>query len=135
MAEKLTLSLLDVLKLHEGLAALDGVATGDGKVQRFDFDEGLTWNIAKDVRLVAAEKETYELARASLGTKHGIVNGMKLTADNAAAAAAFMEADEKLKAKRVELTGILRLPRTALQKAGVKIPGILANLYPIVDDK
>lgn len=135
MAEKITVTVKDALKLQEGLRALDGVADREGKVERFELDADLCWNVAKDRRIVDGAVETYEKARKALGTTHGVVDRMKLTDANAASVAAFIEGDDKLLAKPVELTGVLKLKRTELQKAGVRTPGILANLMPILDDR
>lgn len=134
MADKLTLSNREILKLNEGLCALDGVADKEGKIERFNLDDKLVWNVTKARRIVESAVETYRLARKSVGARHGVVDGMKLTEANAASVALFMEADEKLQAQTNELIGILKLKRSELQAAGVKIPGILSNLYPIITD-
>ncbi len=130
------LLLRDVLKLHEGLARLEGATDKDGRTAPYDFDAATVWDIT--VNLVVAESATgtYERARTTLGKTHGVVAGMAVTDVNAPAVAAFIAADEELKAKpSVALTAFKRFSRTALQKAGVKNPAVLAKLYPIIDDK
>lgn len=134
MAEKFSVTVRDALKLQEGLSALDGVADKEGKVERFELDADLCWNAAKNRRIVDGAVETYQKAKKALGATHGVVDRMKLTEANAASVAKFIEGDEALLNKSVELTGILKLKRKELQAAGVKTPGILANLMPILSD-
>lgn len=124
----------EILKVHEGLTALDGVASKDGSVIRFEFDDSLSWNIAKDRRIFEEAKKNYDLACKTLATSLKIVDGQKVTDENAERVAKFIEGCEKIRDKTQDLSGVLRISRKDLQKAGVKIPGILSNLMPILND-
>lgn len=135
MAEKITATNREILKIHEGIAALDGIANSEGKVDRFDLDVDLVWNVAKNRRIIEGAVETYQKARRSLLQKHKVIDRMKITPENAANIATFQEEEEKLLEKSNELTGILKLKRSDLTKAGVRVPGILSNLILILDDK
>lgn len=134
MAEKLTLSVRDLLKIDEGLRSLDGVSNEAGKITRFDFESGLAWNIAKNQDITERALAPYNRAVAALQAKHGIVERMQLTEENAAAVATFADKRNELLDKSVEVNGILKLSRSDLQTAGVKIPGVLKNLMQILKD-
>lgn len=135
MAEKPTsLTNREILRLHEGLTALDGVGAKDGSVLRFEFDDSMAWNVAKNRRIIEEAKKNYDLACKTLAVSLKIVEGQKVTDENAERVAKFIEGCEKIRDKTQDLTGILRISRKDLQKAGVKIPGILSNLMPILSD-
>jgi len=136
MAEKLILSNRAILKIHTGLRNLDGVASEAGKITRFDFDENVTWNIAKNIVLVERALEAYERARKSLLAKHAIVEGVQhqITEENAGKYATFMEEIEKLKDKQVEITGVLKLKKTELKEGGLNVPSIFADLMEIIKE-
>lgn len=123
----------EIQKLHEGLVALDGVAGSGGSIVRFDLDDALVWTVAKNRAIVERAVETLQRARKALGAKYGVVEGMKLTAENAAQAAAYMDAVETLLEQENELAGLANIKLSALQKAGVKVPGVLVNLGAILD--
>lgn len=135
MAEpKITLTNKQISKSVEGLKSLDGVSNEAQKIERFDFDENLGWNIAKNRHIFENAEEVYQKAKASLAARLGIVENMKLTSENAAAVAKFVEQNNALLEKTQELNGILKISRSALFKAGVKIPGIYTCLMPIIVD-
>lgn len=125
----------DIVKLYEGIVALDGQADKEGKVERFDLDDDTSWQVAKCRRILEGAVETHQKERKKLGAKHKIVEGMKLTTENAPVVADFMIACEELLDRTNELNGLLKLKLSALRKAGVKTPGILSNLMPLIDDK
>lgn len=135
MAEpRITLTNRQILKLVEGLKSLDGVSNEAQKIERFDFDENLGWNVAKDRHLCEEAEEVYKKSKASLAARLGVVENMKLTPENAAAVAKFIEQNNDRLEKTQELNGILKISRSALFKAGVKIPGIYTCLMPILVD-
>ena len=90
--------------------------------------------ISKDRCQVEDGKRAFEVGLKLLQVTHKIIEGQKITDENAERVAKFIDAREKLLDKEVELTGVLRLSRAALAKAGVKIPGIFSNLMPILTD-
>lgn len=135
MPEKLTLSNREIQKLHEGLVALDGIADKDGSVLRFDLTDKMVWDVCKNRTIVERAVDTHKKARKAIGARYGVVEGMKVTPEKAADVAGFLYACEELLDATNELNGLLKLKRNDLQKAGVKVPGILVNLVPILDDK
>ncbi len=135
MADKpITLPNRTIVKLVEGLKALDGVSNDTAKIERYDFDESLGWNIAKDRDIFERAETVYHKAKASLAGRLGIVEQMKLTPENAPKVAEFIEKNDKLLDQTQELSGVLKLSRKALFQAGVKIPGIYTALMPILSD-
>jgi hypothetical protein len=136
MAEKpLTLSNREILNLHEGLSALDGVVDRAGsntEVTRFTFDDKLSWNIAKNLDIVERATVLYQKARKSAAGKLGVVPGMKVTPENAANVAKYQEAEDALLEKTQDLVGTLRLTRSQLQSGNKIPPSVLKNLMPLL---
>lgn len=138
MAEKpLTLSNREILNLKEGLSSLDGVidkAGSNTEVTRFTFDDKLTWNIAKDLDIVERATLLYQKARRSTAAKLGVIDGMKVTQENAASVAKYQEEEDKLQDKTQDLTGVLKLSRKELQSGNKIPPSVLKNLMPILTE-
>lgn len=135
MAETIKLTNRDLQKLNEGIVALDGIADASGGVTRFDLGVDLSWNVAKIRTIVERANEAFNRAKKSLAAQNGVVERQRVTAENAPAVAKYIDDVEALLDKEVELTGILLLDRSVLQKAGVKTPGIYSNLMLIIADK
>lgn len=133
-AKPTTLTNREITKLFEGLRALDGTTGKDGAVERFELDDGLSWNAAKDRAIVERAFETYTYERKKIAAKWGVVDGMKLTPENAPNVAKFAEACEELLERTNELNGLLRFKKAELLKAGVNVPSILSNLMPLIDE-
>lgn len=123
----------EIQKLHEGLVALDGVAGSGGSLLRFDFDDKVVWDIVRNRAAVEPLDNNVTRAVKALGAKYGIVEGVKLTPDNAEQAANYMHAVEMLLDQEQEVPGLITLKLSALQKAGVKIPGVIAKLQAILE--
>lgn len=135
MGKTTTMSNREILKLHEGLIALDGIASKDGSVVRFEFDDNISWNLAKARAIVERAIEVHQRERNKLKAKYGVVDKMALTAENAPKVATFIEKNDVLLDQTNELTGILRFKRSDLQKHGNKIPpGVLMQLMPLIDE-
>jgi hypothetical protein len=138
MAEKpLTLTNRELLNLHEGLSALDGVVDKAGQnteLTRFTFDDKLSWNIAKNADLVERATIVYQKARKKEAARLAVVPGMKVTVENAAAVSKYQEEEEKLLDKTQDLTGVLKLSRRELQNGNKIPPSTLKNLMPILTD-
>jgi hypothetical protein len=133
MPEKLTLKNRVILETLGGLTALDGAPSKNG-IDRYDFDEHVAWNLAKLRRIFEDARRTYDLALRTLATTHRVVEGQSVTEDNVERVAKFIEAREALGEIEQELSGIVLISRQRLQKAGVKIPGVLAALMPVLSD-
>lgn len=123
----------EIQKLHEGLVALDGVAGSGGALLRFDFDDKVVWDIVRNRSAVEPLDNNITRTVKSLGAKYGIVEGVKLTPDNAAQAAAYMDAVETLLTQEQEVPKLIGLRLETLQKAGVKIPGVITKLQAILE--
>lgn len=136
MAENaLTLSNRELLNLHEGLSALDGIVDRSGQnaeVTRFKFDDKLSWNIAKAADIVERATLVYQRARKSAAANFGVVSGMKVTPENASNVAKYQEAEEALLDKTQEVQGILKLARRDLQNGNAIPPSVLKKLMPIL---
>lgn len=131
-ASPLSISNRAILKIVEGLKCLDGVSNDTAKIERYDFDENLGWDISKDRDIFERAEVVYNKAKSAAAARLGVVDKMKLTEANAPAVAQFVEQNEGLLDKTQDLTGVLKLNRKALWKAGVKIPGIYSSLMPIL---
>lgn len=128
----------EILKLAEGLQCLDGVSNNKDSVERYDFDAvkevDLGWNVAKSRNIVERAVEVYQRELTKRGAKFGVVSKMKLTPENAANVAKFMEEEQKLLDGTQELAGLLKISRKHLKAAGVKIPGVYVSLMPLLTD-
>ncbi len=126
----------EILEIADGLAALDGVSSEAGKIVRFKFKPGVVWDVAKDRRIFDHAAETVQKAFKSLAAQSGIVEGMKVTPENAAAVAKFVADKEEILARRQELAGVLKINLADLQENENQIPpGVLAHLFPILREK
>ncbi len=134
MAEKLQLENRAISKVREGLNALSGVSDKASEITRFDFDGKLVWNIAKNEDLFERAENIFLRARKALAAKHQVVEGMKLTDENAPRVALYQKELDELQDKTQELTGVLKLKRSDLEAAGVKIPSVFKCLMPILTD-
>jgi hypothetical protein len=136
MAERLTLSNRRLQKLFSGLRNLDGVSNEAGKIERFDFEDGVSWNISKNTVLVERALEPYERERKKLLGKHGIVEGVNHTVneENAPKYAKFMEDIEGLKDKTIEVSGLLMLKLADLNKGGKIPPSVKADLFDLIKE-
>lgn len=138
MADKTrTLTNQQIQNLHEGLAALDGVVDKAGQnteVTRYTFEDGVAWNIAKNLDIAERAVGVINKAKASIGARLKVVKGMQLTADNAASVAKFQDELASLQEKTQDLNGLLNLSRKALQTGNKIPPSVLKNLMPILTD-
>jgi hypothetical protein len=124
----------EIVRLAEGLRGLDGVVESAGKLRRFDFDDNLTWDIAKNSDIVERAAKLYERARKKLAAGLEVVEGQGVTPQNAAAVAAFIAGNEELLDKTQTLAGLTRLNRKTLQSGNKIPPSIFAALMPILED-
>lgn len=132
MAKSTTLTNREILKLSSGLTDLVGAQDKDG-VERFDFDANTSWNLAKDLDIVERAVGLYDKQKRIIAAKLGVVEGQKLTDENAPRVAQFLKELDDLKDQSVELQGLLRFKRADIQKAG-KIPHTtLAAMMPLID--
>lgn len=124
----------EIVRLAEGLRGLDGVVESAGKLRRFDFDDNLTWDIAKNSDIVERAAKLYERARKRLAAGFEIVEGVSLTPQNAPAVAAYLDGNEELLDKTQTLIGLVRFNRKTLQSGNKIPPSIFAALMPILED-
>lgn len=134
MGEQLTLTNSEIKKIREGLNALSGVSNKAGEIIRFDFPADLVWKIAKLESIFERAEETLTKARKALAAKYKIVEGEKLTPENAQRVAAFLTENDILLEQTQEINGILMLKLPDLQKAGVNIPSIFTALMRILTE-
>lgn len=134
-AKPITVTNRELVRVQRGLKALDGHKGKNSEIVRFDFSETLVWNSAKAVDIVDREVAGFERAKKTLAAQQSIVEGQVLTNENAPRVAKFLEQIAALEEKTVELNGILLLSRKELQKGGLNLPNVFADLMPILDDK
>lgn len=136
MPSALTLTNRQILNVRDGLKSLDGIPGKPGEMIRFEFEPGLSWNLTKNMVIIERAVETYERERNKITKESGVTQGTSVTDANAEKVSAWKEKIDALKNEGTqELTGILKLKRSELQKAGVKFPGVLANLFPILEEE
>lgn len=136
MPSTLKLTNRQILNLRDGFKSLDGVPGRPGEVIRFEFDAGLSWNITKNTVIIERAVEVYERQRAKITKESGVAAGTTVTDANAEKVSAWKEKLDALKNDATqELVGLLKIQRAELQKAGVKFPGILANLFPLLESE
>lgn len=133
-AKATTLTNREITKLLKGLKNLVGIASKDGSMERFDFDDNTSWNLAKNLAIVERASETFEREKKRIASVLNVVDGMKLSDANAEAVAKFLHSVEELNEKTNSLDGLLRFKRKDLQKAG-KIPhSTLSDVMPLIDE-
>ena len=136
----LTLTYDQLVKLGEGLAALDGLRTKPGEFEPFLFNPDTTWAIAENATVVTGKLKTYAGAKKSLAVQHKITEGMAVSPENSASVAAFMAGLDELNERAVEVDGLQRISREKLnvghdvKKQQNRIPpSVLARLQPILE--
>lgn len=135
MASSTKLTNREIFNLVEGLRALDGSVGKDGKFDGYDLDDKVVWICAKNRTIVERAFDTFTRVATALKAKHGVTDKMVITADNAGQIAAYQEAENKLLDQENELQGLLKIRLSDLQSAGVKTPGVLSKLMPLIEDK
>ncbi len=125
-APTLSNSLLE--SVFTGLNELDGI-TAKESFTPFKFDDETTWRIADNIEAVRRALASYQTAKKSLAKQHGVTDGMKVTTENAAQIAEFMEGLDALNAREVAVPGLVKIARASLvtQKNPIK-PTTLAKL-------
>lgn len=135
MAEKLKLFNHEIIALRDGLRALDGIPGKMGEVIRFDFSDSLSWNITKNLVIVERAVKVYDMQRNKISHDSGVAQGMVVNEANAEKVGAWKDRMDHLKDEESqELDGLLKLKRVELQKAGKIPPGIMANLFPLLEE-
>lgn len=131
----MTLTNSKILKLRDGLKALDGVPGKPGEVIRFDFDAATSWNITKNMVLIERAVEVYERERNKISATDGVSPGTAVTDANAEKIAAWKAKVDALKNDGTqEISGLFKMRRQDLQKAGKIPPGVMANLFDLIEE-
>lgn len=137
MPETLTLTNGKLEQLAAGLAALDGLRTkpDEFKPYKFDDEAETTWLIANNSAVVADALKAFERAKKLLAIQHGVADKMPITPQNAEAVQAFMRELEVIEDKEIEVRGLSKLSRKALNVGKNAIPpSVLSRLLPILED-
>lgn len=136
----ITLTYDQLVKLGEGLAALDGLRTKPNEFEPFLFNPDTTWAIVENQTIVAGKLKTYTGAKKSLAVQHKITEGMPVTPENSPSVAAFMAGLDELNERLIEVVGLQKISREKLnvghdpKKQQNKIPpSVLARLQPILE--
>jgi hypothetical protein len=135
MSAALTFTNATILKLRDGLRALDGIPGRPNEIIRFDFDVQTAWNITKNLVLIDRAVATYEMARAKITQTEGVVVGTAVTEANAEMVAAWKAKLDQLRNEGTQdISGLLKIRLKDLQKAGKIPPGVMANLFDLIEE-
>ena len=133
------LTLEDIIGANAALNQLDGQQKegkdGSFALIPYKFDDATRWNIAKNKRLFKVEAEAYDETRNALIKELSPVN-MDVSKEDAATREKFRLRHRELLKKPVELSGLLKIKKSALLKEDLNpIAGsILELLMPILDE-
>jgi hypothetical protein len=112
MSAALTLTNATILKLRDGLRALDGIPGKPGEVIRFDFESSVAWNITKNLVLIERAVSVYEIQRTKISQSEGVQPGTMVTDANAGKVAVWKAKVDELKNEGTqEIAGLLKLQR------------------------
>lgn len=134
MDEKFKLTNSQLQKIQRALKALDGVVEG-GAVRRFDYTTDTRWSIVKNQVMVDAYCARIDKYTKELLTRHDLVEGEALTAENRDRVFLHNRERDELYEK-VEEIELIRLDVAALEEKNQKHripPSVLADLFPILD--
>ena len=130
----LTLTNTQLADITAGLCQLDGIRLSADSFKPFKFDDDTVWKIASNHGAAAQALTTFERAKKMLVAQHGMVEGMKVTPENAAQVQAFMAALDALQERPVEVPGLEKIKRSELKVGSNPIaPSTLARLMPILE--
>lgn len=136
----LTLTYDQLVKLGEGLAALDGLRTKANEFEPFLFNPDTTWLIAEGQVFVAEKLKAFTVAKRSLAAQHKITDGMSVNAENSASVSVFMAGLDELNERKVDVAGLQKISREKLnvghdpKKQQNRIPpSVLAKLQPVLE--
>lgn len=142
MSDCLNLSLTNaqLMKLANGLDALDGIRAKHGEFDPFHFNSETAFKIAVNIALVMEKVVAFERAKKILAVQFQVAERMQITAENAPNVAKFMEALTLLEDKQVEIAGLEKISRASLnvgsdrKKEQNQIPpSALAAIYPLLE--
>lgn len=134
----MTLTNAQLIRLFQGLSALDGLRTKPNEIQPYDFDPDTEWKIANNISLLQTKATEYQRAQKALAMRYGIAEGQEITPENASKVAEFIEAMHGLEDKQVEVTGLEMIPKDKLKLGHKKdqnpIPRtVLAAIMPVLE--
>ncbi len=136
MSSVTTLEVNDIIGLHEAFQRLDGYnrPEGEGHVfLPFDFDFDTRWNLSKDRRIIRAEYAAYDECRNDLVVKYSPKHH-DMAKEGPEAQAQFYREHRDLLLKKREVSGLLRVKKDAVKKAGPIPVSVLEGLTPIIDE-
>jgi hypothetical protein len=130
---EIALPNLLLISVFAGLQELDGLQLKDSFTP-FKFDDETTWRIADNTEAVRRALASYSTAKKLLAKQHQIQEGMKITEQNSANVAAFLEGVDALDAREVPVPGLTKIPRAALATPKNQIkPSTLAKLAGVLE--
>lgn len=137
---KLKLTNLQLVKLANALASLDGIRLGPQQFEPFNFNPETTWKVANNIAVLADPVAVFERAKKMLMVQNQMADQIQVTAENAKKVADFIVMIEGLEAKEVEVA-LEPLSREKLNVGGDSRksqnripPSVLAALVPILED-
>ena len=129
----LTSSQLSDLAL--GLGQLDGLRLSPDSFKPFKFEDDTVWKIASNQSLIVAQLAVFDRAKKLLVGQHEMVEGMKITPENAERVQAFMAALDSLQQRVIDVPGLAKIKRSELKVGANQIsPSTLARLMPILEE-
>lgn len=136
---KLTVTNLQLVKLANALASLDGIRISQTQFEPYNFPPETSWRIANNLAVLAEPLAIFERAKKMLMVQNQMADQVQVTAENAKKVADFIVTIEGLESKEVEVT-LEQLSREKLnvghdpRKLQNRIPpSVLAALAPILE--
>ena len=127
-----------LIRLANGLSALDGLRTKPNEIQPYEFAPDTEWKIANNIAVLQPKVTEHNRAQKLLATKYGVAEGMEITPANAQKFSEFIEAMHGLEDKEVTVDGLEKITRDSLKLGHKKeqnpIPRtVLAAIMPILE--
>lgn len=131
----LILTNSQLAELAAGFGQLDGIRLSVDSFKPFKFDDDTVWKIASNHSLIVHALGAFDRAKKMLATRHEIIEGMRVTPENAAQVQEFMIALSVLQEKQVEVSGMSKISRSELKVGQNQIPpSTLTRLMPILTE-
>lgn len=138
---KLSLTNLQLVKLANALASLDGIRLSPSEYIQYSFPPETSWKIVSNSALLADHVAVFERAKKMLMVQNQMAEQVQVTAENAKKVADFIIAIEGLELKQVQIEGLEKLNREKLNIGNDRKrsqnsipPSVLVALLPILED-
>ena len=138
MPDPLKLSIRTWLVVHVGLNSLDAIREGQDIVA-LDYDAATRMTLLRTAQMIEREKALFDRLDRDAAAKHGVIEGMAVTPENAVKLDAYRreveaarDVEVELPVVKIKLGALLKRPDGKLNR----VPqSVLGRLAPIIADE